>query len=220
MNYKRIYVDLIAKGVDRGIVKGYHEKHHIIPKCMSGTNVKSNIVQLTPEEHYIAHLLLCKIYPDNHKLLYAAVHMTLGNNKQKGRSLNKMYGWLKKRQSQMLSKRLKGTKASYISRAKMTYSHLGKKRKPHSAETKTKMSLASLGKKKSFGHCLAMAQAQLGKRGEEGRNHKLTDAIVREIKIELRDKERPMRDIAIAYNIHKAQIEKINRGLLWSHVKI
>ena len=50
----------------------YVEKHHVIPKCMGGDNKSRNIAILTPEEHYVAHLLLVKIYPTNYQLVYAA----------------------------------------------------------------------------------------------------------------------------------------------------
>lgn len=37
------------------------ETHHIIPKCMNGTNDQSNLVTLTIREHYICHRLLTKM---------------------------------------------------------------------------------------------------------------------------------------------------------------
>ena len=49
----------------------YFEQHHIIPKCIGGTNNKSNLVLLTAREHFIAHWLLIRIYPDNRKLAHA-----------------------------------------------------------------------------------------------------------------------------------------------------
>lgn len=64
MNYQKIYNDLISKRQsDPACEYGYSEHHHIIPKCMGGTDDKSNIVSLTPREHFIAHWLLCLIYP-------------------------------------------------------------------------------------------------------------------------------------------------------------
>lgn len=39
----------------------YFESHHIIPKCMGGTYGKENLVLLTGREHFICHLLLCKM---------------------------------------------------------------------------------------------------------------------------------------------------------------
>ena len=49
----------------------YHERHHIIPKSLGGTNNKDNLIDLFPKEHYIAHKLLAKEHPDNEKLTYA-----------------------------------------------------------------------------------------------------------------------------------------------------
>jgi hypothetical protein len=46
---------------------------------------------LTPEEHYLAHQLLVKIYPKNRSLINAAV-MMIAN-----RPSNKLYGWLRRK---------------------------------------------------------------------------------------------------------------------------
>jgi len=62
MNYKIVYEKLIEKGKNRLFLDGYVERHHIIPKSFGGSNDKSNIVALTAREHFIAHLLLAKIY--------------------------------------------------------------------------------------------------------------------------------------------------------------
>ena len=96
MNYKKIYTNLIEKAKNRSL-NGYFETHHIIPKCIGGTNELSNLVNLTPEEHYLAHQLLVKIYPDNYKLVKAAAMMI------PNRPSNKMYGWLKRRFSEAQS---------------------------------------------------------------------------------------------------------------------
>jgi hypothetical protein len=61
---------------------------------MGGNNSKDNLVYLTAEEHYVAHQLLVKIYPDNHKLIYAANMMC--TNSPTGKRSNKLYGWLRK----------------------------------------------------------------------------------------------------------------------------
>ena len=60
MNYQKIYNKLINRAKNRNIM-GYVEKHHIIPKCLGGEDCKTNLVNLTPEEHYLAHQLLVKI---------------------------------------------------------------------------------------------------------------------------------------------------------------
>ena len=57
-------------GDDKLSLKLFHN-HHIIPKCLNGSNSKSNMILLTPREHYISHWLLTKIYPTENKLKYA-----------------------------------------------------------------------------------------------------------------------------------------------------
>ena len=70
MDYLRIYNSLVERGKNRQLT-GYTETHHIIPKCVGGTNDKYNLVKLTAREHFICHLLLCEIYPENAKLKFA-----------------------------------------------------------------------------------------------------------------------------------------------------
>ena len=96
MNYQRIYNNIIQRGKTR-VLEGYQEVHHIVPRCLGGTNDKTNLVSLTPEEHYICHLLLIKIYPNNFRLVRAAMFMTASNKDQQRN--NKAYGWLKRQYS-------------------------------------------------------------------------------------------------------------------------
>lgn len=49
----------------------YHERHHIVPKCMGGTDEKNNLIDLFAREHFIAHKLLAQENPENEKLVYA-----------------------------------------------------------------------------------------------------------------------------------------------------
>ncbi len=82
MNYQRIYNQIIERARTRQL-EGYVEKHHIVPRCLGGTNNTENIVQLTAREHFICHQLLCEIYPDNDKLKYALYLMNIGKQKHK-----------------------------------------------------------------------------------------------------------------------------------------
>jgi len=103
MNYRRIYDTLIEKAKNR-IIDDKTECHHIIPRCMGGDNMVTNLVLLTPEEHYIAHQLLVKIYPNNNKLISAAIMMI------PGRKSNKLYGWLKRKFSNSQRENQSGNK--------------------------------------------------------------------------------------------------------------
>ena len=103
---------------------------------MGGDNKSRNIAILTPEEHYLAHLLLVKIYSTNNKLVFAANMMSAT------RPGNKKYGWLKKKHS----KAQKGKKSSPETKQKMSEAQKGKTPSP---ETKQKLSEARKGKKNS-----------------------------------------------------------------------
>lgn len=108
MNYEKIYEALITRSKGRKKSKNiYYEKHHVLPKCIGGTNEKDNLALLTAEEHWIAHLLLVKIYPNEPKLVYACQAMSMvGGNTQ--RVTNKMFGWIRKKYSESVSNRQRG----------------------------------------------------------------------------------------------------------------
>jgi len=137
MNYASHYQRLISRAQQRERLPGYVEIHHIVPRCLGGSDCLENLVALTPEEHFVAHQLLVKIYPENSKLVYAAVMMTSSSKFTVRR--NKTYGWLRrlvsehKRQSQI------GVKHSEKSRRARSEKLKGK---PLSDETKLKLKLA------------------------------------------------------------------------------
>lgn len=95
MNYLRIYNEIIEKRKDNIPQKIYTEKHHIIPRCLGGSNAKKNLVKLTAREHYICHYLLWKMYKNTPKelsLLYAFMKMHCTNECHKKRYFNsKLY---------------------------------------------------------------------------------------------------------------------------------
>jgi len=97
MNYKKHYENLMEKSKSR-VLEGYVEKHHIIPRCLGGTDNITNIAILTPEEHFLAHQILVKMYPKSTPLIKAAVIMTTHHTQQ--RANNKLFGWLRRRASE------------------------------------------------------------------------------------------------------------------------
>lgn len=111
--YKKVYDSLIDKGKKRGLDKskleGYFEKHHIVPKCLGGTNEKENLVLLTAREHIVAHELLQRIYPNNFKIATAMVAMLMGSkptSERNGLVSSKQAAYYRK----MFSELKKGTK--------------------------------------------------------------------------------------------------------------
>lgn len=110
MNYASIYEELIRRSFLRQIDE-YTERHHILPKCMGGTDDQSNIAVLTAREHFIAHQLLVKMYPGVDKLVYAVNMMCVGDR----RTTSRRYEWLRKK----LQSVLKSRTVSEETRAKM-----------------------------------------------------------------------------------------------------
>lgn len=80
MNYYHVYDKLIQKRRECPLdtEHQYCEEHHILPKCIGGTDDSENLICLTAREHYIAHLLLAKAY-NNYKLYYAVVKMRVSS---------------------------------------------------------------------------------------------------------------------------------------------
>lgn len=109
MDYIKHYEKLINRARLRSSVV-YVESHHIIPRCFGGSDEKTNLVDLTPEEHYVAHLLLVKIHNYHPKLVHAATMMCVRSKTHGdlGRN-NKLYGWLRRR-LQISAKERCGTK--------------------------------------------------------------------------------------------------------------
>lgn len=96
MNYAKIYEQLIERARNRSLT-GYFERHHIVPRCMLGSDSPENLVRLTPEEHYVAHQLLVRIHPENRSLIYACMMMASTRNN------NRIYGWVRRRYAAEIS---------------------------------------------------------------------------------------------------------------------
>jgi hypothetical protein len=104
MDYKKHYNLLMLKASKREKLNVYQEEHHVIPRCLGGSDDQSNLVLLTPEEHFIAHKLLAKIYPDNIRILYAFNFMSAPVS---GRKIdNKKFGYVRKQLSEMMKSEL------------------------------------------------------------------------------------------------------------------
>lgn len=58
--YHRWYYNIINHRLNIPAT-GYIEKHHILPKCLGGSNAQNNLVLLTAREHFICHLLLVRM---------------------------------------------------------------------------------------------------------------------------------------------------------------
>lgn len=178
MDYKKIYEQLINKvrSENRQHKNGiYYERHHIIPKCIGGEGKRgewrthSNIILLTAKEHFISHLLLCEIYPENKKLIHALWYMINGSNNGL-RDINvssRTYERVRQKHSQTMSETLKGIVRSSESKNKMSISKKGipsplkgKKRPNISASKLGKPRPDLRGKKQSSEHITNNAKSK------------------------------------------------------------
>ena len=135
MNYSLHYTKLIERSRLR-VLGGYTERHHIVPRCLGGTDDKINIAVLTAEEHFVAHQLLVKMYPGNRDLIYAAQMMTFTPVTRTDRSKNKLFGWLRRRMGEAMSTQTKAYQKEF--------GHpKGMKDKKHTEETKKQIAITS-----------------------------------------------------------------------------
>lgn len=89
MDYLKHYEALLERAQKRPLSTAvYYETHHIIPKCLGGSNEAYNLVKLTAKEHFFAHLLLTKIYPEEGKIHTAFWFMC--NQRGRGRQVNRV----------------------------------------------------------------------------------------------------------------------------------
>ena len=137
--YIRLYERLIKRcqSMTKEELSVYCEVHHIKPKCLGGTNIKTNLVKMPVRYHLISHLVLINIYPNNKKLHYA-VHRMFFNKKETVQSIVKKH---------ISSRTIAHLKEDNIkNRSGKNHPLYGK---PRSEETKRKLSLANKGRKVS-----------------------------------------------------------------------
>lgn len=140
MDYQKHYESLINSRKQMNRVKSkdvaeiYFEDHHIVPKCLGGSNKKENVILLTAREHYIAHWLLWKA-TRNTKLAFAFISMAF-TNKNNRRLTSIQYERARQVQRDIISDYNKGKKRTPEQIEKIRQTHLGSKR---CEETKQKM---------------------------------------------------------------------------------
>jgi NUMOD3 motif len=167
MNYAIIYEDLIERARNRKLI-GYSEKHHVVPVCMGGGHEASNLVQLTAEEHFVAHKLLVKMYPENWKVAFALLAMSRNTNGM--RPNNKLFGWTRRRVAAAHSAIRKGKKRPAWIVEKIGRALTGR---VIAQDHRSNLSTAHKGKTKSKEHLAKISAALKGRSdiGMFGRKH-------------------------------------------------
>lgn len=134
------HLDRYNRFIDRmkiQVVNGYCEKHHILPRSLGGSDEASNLVLLTPRQHYIAHWMLWKIYGG---AMAVAFDYMNGIKRYGNRLPSKVIAALKLDVSKRISER------------------------PVSDETREKQRQAKLGRKLSPEHIEKVRRTRIGKK--------------------------------------------------------
>lgn len=136
--YTAWYNNIISNALKRNINLPDNEKHHIIPKCMGGTQ----IVSLTKREHYICHLLLPKMVklPEHitkmHYALWLMVNCTY-------KTTSHVYENARNNAVREMCKDRKGKKKTATAILNMSLCRIGKRKSP---EVYAKISATLKGK--------------------------------------------------------------------------
>lgn len=168
-HYKKLILRGLTRSTDKEEAKtifGYIESHHIIPHCMNGSDVKENIVFLTPEEHFVAHQLLLKIYPSCNGLATACIIMCTDKNGK--RINNKKFGWIKRKFSLERSEMMSGENHPMFG-------------KQHSKETKLKISITLSGRKLPQEQIEKTRKSNTGKKRSDVSKKRMSDAQIGKI---------------------------------------
>lgn len=172
----------------------YHERHHIVPKCLGGTNDDDNLIDLFAREHFIAHKLLAKENPENKSLIYAWHMMSVVRNSEclevspeeyeeariafiesiTGENSLSYGKNISDEHKQKISEANKGRIFSLKHCKRLSESHAGKNNpnygKSPSEETRIKLSNSNKGKTRSEETCRKISEVNKGRHIGEDNN--------------------------------------------------
>lgn len=145
MNYEKIYYDfcLSRQALSRKKYEGvYFEEHHIKPKSLFPElkKDKTNLVLLTPREHYLAHLLLIRFTEGDAKfrMICAFCRFCHGKNAEKFKN-GKEYEKYRLLWHKELGERMKGHHVSEKAKEKMVHTRIERGNYKQSAESQEKL---------------------------------------------------------------------------------
>lgn len=103
MDYKRIYEEFIEHRKILPKLEGvYYERHHIVARCMGGGDEPENLIDLTAEDHYMAHKIMAYAFGGSLWLALSAMSMDRYGNRVGRRD----FGRLRSELSKLMSERM------------------------------------------------------------------------------------------------------------------
>ena len=109
MNYIKIYDQFITdrRGSEPLARQAYFERHHIKPRSLGGSDNPENLIDLSPEDHFFAHLLLARIHGG---YMWSALFLMSGKRwERKGLGLRSAYS-LARREWSEFARTIEGKK--------------------------------------------------------------------------------------------------------------
>lgn len=201
MDYQSIYDQLVAKYKDHPKVKFQTNDHHIIPQCFAKVdNIEDidgrwNRVHLPHRAHFIAHLLLARIWR-HHKIKGPKMANAFNRMSNCGWYTSKDYTWLKLNYEMAEETRMKisnantGKKHTEETKRKIAEGNKEKivseetkmkMRKPRSEKAKINMKKSEetkmkMRKPKSDEHREKISKCQIGRKHSEESKKKMSEA--------------------------------------------
>ena len=175
MNYQRIYNQLMSRAKDelelriyKKSLGDYFEGHHIVPRCLGGQGkssnaIHTNITLLTAREHFLAHWLLHRIYPENNKIAHAFWQMCSWKRSYQYRITpnSRIYQEAKESIAIITSKRFKGCVVPKERKDKISETLKGRKRP---AEVGIKISMTQKGREGTHKGWITVTNVEFEKR--------------------------------------------------------
>ena len=187
---------------------GFCELHHVIPKCMGGTDSAENLLLVPSRIHFILHYLLYKSYPDNRKLAHAFAMMGVSNKHQERKVSSRIYESSKFARSSALRgvSRPEWVKEKLRKPKKNKENYKYSKSKTHSENISKSLS----GKSKTEQHIKNMVESQ------RHYHQKRTEGMMKKIqmfrKLFLQDNI-TRQQFAIKYNLSLSTMKRYLKGL-------
>lgn len=214
MNYDMHYTVLMTKARARQKPDGYVERHHVQPRSLGGSNKKENLVWLTAKEHFVAHVLLAKIYGGSQ---WYAVMMFAANERRVVNS--RLYEAAKAKHAKWMSVTFLGSKRSAEHRAAISAGMMGNKNtagKPLSESHRKAISRGLVGNKNTAGKKAGEETKQKMSIAHAGEKHhyygKSRDERTRQkIREKLKGVKRGPRSEAVKEKIRQAVLAAIAR---------
>lgn len=182
MDYHRIYREFIADRKAKPKPNGYTERHHILPRSLGGGDGSNNLIDLTAEDHFFAHLLLAKIHGGR---MWAPIAFMVKGQRKHYRPIQsrKGYGWA----SRAMAEAMSGRGAHQYDHTTYHLEHVSGER-----WSGNQADMPSLGFSRAMANLLVKGRCRTAKgwylagqrparvgRGVEGKAHGMADAAIR-----------------------------------------